>query len=79
MLAIPRARLQQVLYEAAVRNGADVRFSMAVTELDEATPALTFDTGERFTADLIVRSDGKHSLCRSPKIISFSFRWSTGT
>lgn len=60
MLNVPRQTYQRLLYEAAVREGVNVRFGARVEKLADSSPlpCVTLPTGERIEADLIVGADG---------------------
>jgi 2-polyprenyl-6-methoxyphenol hydroxylase-like FAD-dependent oxidoreductase len=60
MLNVPRKTYQRVLYEAAVREGVDVRFGCRVEKIEDGGkgPSVTLTTGETIECDLIVGADG---------------------
>jgi salicylate hydroxylase len=60
MLNVPRQTYQRLLYEAAVREGVNVRFGARVEKLADSSPrpCVILSTGERIEADLIVGADG---------------------
>lgn len=62
---IHRADYQQLLFDAAVREGVEVRLSSYAIEINEAATSVTLHTGETLTADLIVGADGIRSRTRA--------------
>jgi len=60
---IDRQHIIALLADRARERGVDIRFE---AEVEDATPqgALTFRTGERCTADLVVAADGVNSVVR---------------
>jgi 2-polyprenyl-6-methoxyphenol hydroxylase-like FAD-dependent oxidoreductase len=71
MLNIPRQTYQRLLYEAATREGVNVRFGARVERIDdgEMGPSVKLSTGERIEADLIVGADGTSSLFHHVKAL----------
>jgi salicylate hydroxylase len=57
--SVHRADLQQVLYQAAVKHGINLRLGCAVVSVDDENPAVVIKGGERIPADIIVGADGK--------------------
>lgn len=57
---IHRADLLMVLYELAVESGAEVRFEMAISDIndDAQEPSVTFSHGTILKADLLIGADG---------------------
>ncbi|RFU30476.1 hypothetical protein B7463_g5881, partial [Scytalidium lignicola] len=62
---IHRADLHRGLLEAAIDVGCKIHLDSRVVTIDPHTPSLTTKNGETYTADLIVASDGLHSVARS--------------
>lgn len=60
-MAIPRAKYQRLLYEAAIELGVEVRLSSRIKSVDEYTPSLTLTTGEVIKSDTIIGADGLFS------------------
>jgi salicylate hydroxylase len=58
MYSVPRKVYQRLLYEAAVKEGANVRFGCRVESVDERAPAVTLGSGEIVKADVIIGADG---------------------
>lgn len=61
---IHRADLHRGLLECATDLGIKTHLNSRVLEVDPYAPALTVKGGKKYTADLIVASDGLHSMCR---------------
>ena len=72
MLNVPRQTYQRLLYEAAVREGVNVRFGARVEKLADSSPrpCVTLSTGERIEADLLVGADGTLPPFRSTSLHS---------
>ena len=65
VLACYHPRLQESLLQWAESNGARVRRGVRVTGLDtNGSPAVRLDTGEKFSARMIVGADGRGSRVR---------------
>ncbi|KAG0705834.1 hypothetical protein DFH29DRAFT_872791 [Suillus ampliporus] len=54
--------LRQVLYEAAIAAGAEVRAGATVASVSGDGPHVTLTTGETLLADVIVGADGRSSI-----------------
>ncbi|PMD41246.1 FAD/NAD(P)-binding domain-containing protein [Hyaloscypha variabilis F] len=67
MLNVTRPVYQRVLYEAAVKEGVDVRFGAKVEGIQESErgPSVRLSTGEVLSADLIIGADGIKSPTRA--------------
>lgn len=61
---LQHSELYDILYEAAIELGAQVRFNANVVELDTEGAAVRLETGEELSADVLVGADGEHGLCR---------------
>lgn len=61
---IHRADFHRGLLECALELGIVTHLDSRITQILSDEPALVSHTGRRFTADLIVASDGLHSKCR---------------
>lgn len=64
-----RADYQTVLHEAALAAGCEIRLGAKVVAVDEDSPAVTLETGERIDGDLVVVADGELATldpCRAP-------------
>ncbi|CAK7204857.1 hypothetical protein SEUCBS139899_007619 [Sporothrix eucalyptigena] len=61
---IHRADLHRGLMARATELGITVHLDSRVATVEPEVPALTTKGGVRYTADLIVASDGLHSICR---------------
>ena len=61
---VHRADLQQVLSEAAIKQGVTLRLGCLVVAVDEGDQALSVVVhgGERLFADMVVGADGKPRL-----------------
>ncbi|KAF2096043.1 FAD/NAD(P)-binding domain-containing protein [Rhizodiscina lignyota] len=62
---IHRADLHRGLLEAAIDLGVKVYLDNRVVDIDPYKPSLVTKTGAKFTADLIVASDGLWSIARA--------------
>lgn len=65
IMAVTRARYQEMLYAAAVERGVDVRFGCRVVGVEEEGKqgvVVRLSTGERIRADVVVGADGKMLL-----------------
>ncbi|KAK0106886.1 hypothetical protein ONS95_003606 [Cadophora gregata] len=65
VMAIPRARYQKLLYDAAIELGVQVRLSSRVKSLDENVPSVRLTTGDVIKGDIIIGADGIKSTVRS--------------
>ncbi|KAH7407955.1 hypothetical protein BKA64DRAFT_436061 [Cadophora sp. MPI-SDFR-AT-0126] len=65
VMAIPRAKYQKLLYDAAIDLGVQIRLSSRITKIDENIPSVTLTTGEVIKGDIIVGADGIKSTVRS--------------
>ncbi|EIW63927.1 FAD/NAD-P-binding domain-containing protein [Trametes versicolor FP-101664 SS1] len=63
-LLTTHAAVYEVLYDAAIAAGIEVRFAAEVTEISRTSPAVTLSTGETLSADVIVGADGEFGLAR---------------
>lgn len=61
---IHRADFHRGLLECALAHGIVTHLDNRIVEVQPSVPALISHTGRRFTADLIVASDGLNSQCR---------------
>lgn len=61
---IHRADLHRGLMEAATQAGCKIHLDSRVIKLDPSKPSLITKNGETFAGDLIVASDGLHSMAR---------------
>lgn len=61
---IHRADLHRGLLECATDLGIVTHLDSRVVQVDPYAPALTLKGGKKYEADLIVASDGLHSMCR---------------
>ncbi len=57
-MAIPRAKYQRLLYEAALEAGVEVRLSSRITSIDENAPNVLLASGEMIEGDIIIGADG---------------------
>ncbi|KAH6679187.1 hypothetical protein B0J14DRAFT_624390 [Halenospora varia] len=64
LLVTHRADLCKILYQKALDDGAEVRFSCDVTEINFQKPSISLSTRESLAADVIVGADGARSVCR---------------
>ncbi|CZR51329.1 related to salicylate hydroxylase [Phialocephala subalpina] len=62
---IHRADLHRGLLQAAEELGCEVHLDSRVTSIDPSTPSLTTKDNKTYTSDLIVASDGLHSMART--------------
>lgn len=58
------SELYDILYETAIKRGAQVRYNANVVELDAQEATVLLETGEKLSADVLVGADGEHGLCR---------------
>ncbi|KAH8812785.1 hypothetical protein F5884DRAFT_316912 [Xylogone sp. PMI_703] len=61
---IHRADLHRGLFEAATEYGCKIHLDSRVVKIDPSAPSLTTKNGDVFAGDLIVASDGLHSMAR---------------
>ncbi|KAG1895960.1 uncharacterized protein F5891DRAFT_1056034 [Suillus fuscotomentosus] len=61
-LFLHHAGLRQVLYDAAIAAGAEVRAGTTVASVNGDGPRVTLSTGETLLADVIVGADGRSSI-----------------
>lgn len=61
---IHRADLHRGLVARATELGIAIHLDSRVVAVEPDVPALTTKNGDRLTADLVVASDGLHSVCR---------------
>ena len=57
---VHRADFHRALYERSLEVGVTVQVGHKVASYDELTPSVTLESGEVFSADLVVAADGKH-------------------
>lgn len=57
-LLIHRADYQQILYDAAIKQGIEVKFGARVADVDPEAPLVTLEDGTLYSADLVVGADG---------------------
>jgi len=62
---IHRADLHRGLLQAAQEKGCEVHLDSRVISIDPSKPSLTTKDGKTYEGDLIVASDGLHSMARS--------------
>lgn len=65
VMAIPRARYQRLLYEAAVEEGVEVRLSSRIESIDESASAVMMVNGEKVQGHLVIGADGESLSSRS--------------
>ncbi|KAM5538702.1 hypothetical protein V8D89_007731 [Ganoderma adspersum] len=63
-MMLAHSELYDILYEAAIERGAQVRYNANVVELDPQEATVRLETGEELSADVLVGADGEHGLCR---------------
>lgn len=56
--------MYEILYDAAIATGIEVRFAAEVTEISRTSPTVTLSTGETLSADVLVGADGEFGLAR---------------
>ncbi|KAF7910396.1 uncharacterized protein EAE98_012083 [Botrytis deweyae] len=61
---VHRADLHRGLLDAATNLGCKIRLNSRVVNIDPSLPALSTQDGKIYSADLIVASDGLHSMAR---------------
>ncbi|MBB6109826.1 2-polyprenyl-6-methoxyphenol hydroxylase [Mucilaginibacter lappiensis] len=63
---IPRAALQQILYQEVFEQGIEVNFQKRLKDINESTEGITaiFDDESSFEGALIIGADGIHSASR---------------
>ncbi|CZR67078.1 uncharacterized protein PAC_16977 [Phialocephala subalpina] len=59
IMAIPRAKYQWMLYEAAAKEGVEVRLSSRIKSIDEGAPAVILVNREMVEWDVIIGADGE--------------------
>ncbi|KAJ8468341.1 hypothetical protein ONZ51_g9714 [Trametes cubensis] len=59
------AELHEVLYDAAVALGADIRYGAEVQEIDPGSPTVKLASGEVLSADVLVGADGEFGVSRA--------------
>ncbi|PVH69102.1 FAD/NAD(P)-binding domain-containing protein [Cadophora sp. DSE1049] len=64
VMAIPRAKYQKLLHDAAIGLGVQVRLSSRIKSLDENIPSVTLTTREVIRGDIIVGADGWYAPTR---------------
>ncbi|KAI1178248.1 hypothetical protein F4777DRAFT_595297 [Nemania sp. FL0916] len=64
-LAVRRADLIRVLFDAATSQGVEVELDSAVAAIDFSKPLLRMASGAVYEADLILGADGENSFCRN--------------
>ncbi|TFK88025.1 FAD/NAD(P)-binding domain-containing protein [Polyporus arcularius HHB13444] len=64
-LMLSRADLYDILYDAAIKLGADVRFNSEVAEVDPQSRAVRLSSGERISGDVLIGADGALGQCRT--------------
>lgn len=58
-LSVKRADYQQILHEAAIEAGCDLRLGQKVSGIDEDLPGVEIQGGGVVRGDLVVVGDGK--------------------
>lgn len=53
-----------MLYQLAVKEGAEIQFNTRVVSVDSSGPSVTLESGETLFADVVVGADGYDSLLR---------------
>ncbi|KAF7859570.1 hypothetical protein EAF04_008651 [Stromatinia cepivora] len=61
---VHRADLHRGLLDAAMDHGCKVRLNSRVVSIDPSVPMLATQDGKTYSADLIIASDGLHSMAR---------------
>jgi salicylate hydroxylase len=56
--------LRGVLYDAAVKAGAEVRLGSLVSSIDMTSRTVILSSGDSLVADVIVGADGSYGMCR---------------
>ncbi|KAF8851417.1 FAD/NAD(P)-binding domain-containing protein [Acephala macrosclerotiorum] len=64
VMAIPRAKYQRMLHDAAIKAGVEVRLSSRIQCIDEKAPSVVLVNGEKMEADVIIGADGIKSTVR---------------
>ena len=62
---VHRAHFHSAMYELALSQGVKVKVAHRVTEYDEKVPSVIVESGQRFSAGLIVAADGLKSVART--------------
>lgn len=57
--------LYDILHDAAVRAGVQVKFKSPVVEVDPANRSVTLANRDTLSADVLVGADGEYGLSRS--------------
>lgn len=60
-LTLHRADYQRILYDAALKAGAEIEFEKKVASVGQSAPSVTLEGGSIIAADLIVAADGMSS------------------
>ena len=60
--------LYDILYDAAVAHGAQIRYEANVVSVDPEAQEVTLESGEKIGGDVIVGADGEFGLCRAAVI-----------
>ncbi|KAI5955951.1 hypothetical protein KGF57_003436 [Candida theae] len=68
-LLIHRADYQKLLYQAALDLGIEYKNGCRIKEVDESTATVVLETGEKYTADLVVGADGIRSRVRDTAVV----------
>lgn len=63
---VHRAHFHSALYKLALDYGVEIKVNSKVTEYVEHVPSVTVQSGETFTADLIVAADGLPKMSLNP-------------
>jgi salicylate hydroxylase len=58
---IHRPDYHNLLHEAALESGCDIRVKSRVESVNESVPSLTLTNGETWKADIIIGADGLRS------------------
>ncbi|KAI0667924.1 FAD/NAD-P-binding domain-containing protein [Trametes maxima] len=64
-MVLTHAELHDILYEAATRAGARVRFNAEVSSIDPEAREVELATGETLTGDVLVGADGEYGPSRT--------------
>jgi 2-polyprenyl-6-methoxyphenol hydroxylase-like FAD-dependent oxidoreductase len=65
MYSVLRRVYQKILYEAAVKEGVNVRFGCRVKSVDIDAPAVTLDSGEVVKGAVLIGADGTESKLKN--------------
>ncbi|KAI0673721.1 FAD/NAD-P-binding domain-containing protein, partial [Trametes maxima] len=63
-MLMTHAELYQILYDAAVALGIEIRYGAEVQEIDPSSPSVQLASGEVESADVIVGADGEFGISR---------------